>query len=200
LNTTPIAVSAYPLQWPLGIDRTLSHQRTKPAFKEKPWGRSLAALQREVKLLGGTGVTISTNQPLRNDGMPYANYRRIDDPGVSLWFILDGGQVCFPCDRYVTMGLNMRAIAMHLDAMRAMQRWGVGTARQQFAGYKALPSSITVVEAWWDVLRCSASATEDEIERRYKDQLRGAHPDTGGSDEAMARLNVARDAALEQVR
>lgn len=188
-------VSAYPLQWPANVQRTPSHKRSKPQFAEKSWGHTLAEIQRQVKLFDGRYATLSTNQPLRQDGMPYASYRKIEDPGVALYFELDGEQVCFPCDRWVTLGLNMRAIAMNLDAMRAMQRWGVGTVKQQFTGYKALAAE-NPTESWWDVLDCLPQAGAEVIQMQYRQLAKAAHPDLGGSAEAMARLNAAREQGL----
>ena len=90
---------------------------------------------------------------------------------------------------------NLRAIVMHIGAMRGMERWGVGTAKQAFAGYKALPAAAGE-EPWWDVLRCKPDTSAELIQAHYRRLVRDAHPDTGGSEDAMARLNSARDRAL----
>ncbi|MDB5552163.1 MAG: hypothetical protein JWL86_2147, partial [Rhizobium sp.] len=68
--------------------------------------------------------------------------------------------------------------------------WGVGTAAQAFAGYQALPSP----EQWWEVLGVARNADIVQIEAAYRALAARSHPDRGGSDSAMARLNVARDA------
>jgi len=49
---------------------------------------------------------------------------------------------------------------------------------------------------WWHVLDIPPTASSDEINLAYKTMAMNAHPDRGGSHEAMARLNKARDAAL----
>lgn len=46
----------------------------------------------------------------------------------------------------------------------------------------------------WDA---TAAAPADLINRRYRELARGAHPDIGGSEAAMARLNVARAEGLK---
>jgi len=111
------------------------------------------------------------------------------DPGVAVYFRLDGRDIALACDRWNRVADNIVALAKHIEAMRGMDRWGVGTARQAFAGYEALPAP----EQWWQVLGVPASAGIDEINRAWRDRAAAAHPDRGGSDAAMAQLNAARD-------
>ncbi len=51
----------------------------------------------------------------------------------------------------------------------------------------------------WDLLGLPPRSTEDEIQRAWREKAKRAHPDQGGSTAAMAELNAARDAALEEV-
>ena len=53
-----------------------------------------------------------------------------------------------------------------------------------------------IPENWWDVLVVPRGAPLDVIESSFRDWARLKHPDVeGGSTEAMARLNLAHDAA-----
>jgi len=79
-----------------------------------------------------------------------------------------------------------------IEALRGIDRWGVGTIEQAFTGYQALPAP----EQWWQVLGVSATATREQIDAAYRVKAKAAHPDHGGSNAAMARLNSARDQAL----
>lgn len=188
----------YPLSWPVGTPRTPSAQRKRSAFGKRDWDTTISDLHRELRLLDVPKVTVSTNQPIRNDGMPYAQERRIDDPGVAVYFTLNGLGVCFPCDRWLTIAENLRAVTMHLEAMRGMERWGVGKSNQAFMGYKALPASTE--EDWWDVLECRRDASAEVVQTQYKARARAAHPDSpSGSEQAMRRLNTARDRALVEI-
>ena len=38
----------------------------------------------ELKRLGARGMVLSTNVELRQDGLPYSNRRRPEDPGVAV--------------------------------------------------------------------------------------------------------------------
>ncbi len=191
-------VPAYPLKWPSTTPRTKVSSRKRSAFGSSTWHTTLQRLRHELQLLGAALVTISTNQPVRKDGEPYAQERRIDDPGVAVYFSLNQMPVCFPCDRYLTIAENLRAITKHIEAMRGMERWGVGKSNQAFAGYKALASSNDVAdEDWWAVLGVKETATVEQIQEAFRHAARAKHPDReGGSLEAMQRINSARDRAM----
>ena len=97
----------------------------------------------------------------------------------------------FACDRYVHVRWNLRAIAMHLEALRGMERWGVGTLDQAFAGYAALPEHATE-EVWWSVLGLDGPPdTVEGLKVAYRAAARRAHPDAGGSHEAFVRVQRA---------
>jgi hypothetical protein len=157
---------------------------------------ALGSLQREMDSLhGASHMVLSTNVALRLDGLPRADQPKQSDPGAALYFHRNGTPICMPCDKWDRVEDNIYAIAMHIGAMRGMERWGVGTTEQAFAGYKAL----TPGEAWYDVLECRPDATREIVEAQYRTRLRTAHPDVGGSNQAMARLNVARDEAIAAI-
>jgi hypothetical protein len=195
---------AFPLQWPAGWPRAKRRERAK--FNQKVSnGRydetkavSVAVardrLQRELDLLRASYPTLSTNVELRLDGQPRSDRRDPDDPGVAVYFRFQGKDMALACDKWDRVADNIVAIAKHIEALRGMDRWGVGTAAQAFAGYEALPAP----EQWWQVLGVSPAATLDDIRLAYRKLALGAHPDQGGSNAAMARLNAARDAGLKE--
>jgi hypothetical protein len=74
--------------------------------------------------MGGTGVILSTNIPLRNDGLPYANSREPNDPGVAVYFRYQKRDLCFACDAYTSVRENAYAIAKTVEALRGIERWG----------------------------------------------------------------------------
>lgn len=61
-----------------------------------------------------------------------------------------------------------------------------------FTGFEALPPP-----DWRNDLGLPAGATLDDAERAYRIRARSAHPDVGGSQEAMTRLNDAIRRARE---
>jgi hypothetical protein len=151
---------------------------------------ALLALQLEVDRMRHDKIAevLSTNLRTRLDGYPRADQAQPTDPGAALYFNRGGQRICMPCDKWNRVEDNIYAIAMHINAMRGMERWGVGTTEQAFAGYKAL----TTGENWWDVLGVERSWPVETIQKSYR--LKAMQTHQHGGD--LARLNIARDQAL----
>ena len=192
---------AYPLQWPATWPR--ARYRTRAAFgttgrSREGFKQSLTVaearerLSDELDKLNARYVTLSTNMELRLDGAPRSGQSEPGDVGVAVYFQLAGKDTVLACDKWDRVADNIAAIAKHIDALRGMERWGVGTAAQAFAGYQALPAP----EQWWQVLGVNPEASPEHINAAYRQHARTAHPDTGGSTAAMARINAARDQGL----
>ena len=84
------------------------------------------------------------------------------------------------------------------SALRAIERYGVGTLDQAFAGYDALPPPGAANRPpWRKVLGIpdDAPLSEDVIQSAYRKRAMELHPDKGGSHDAMAALNDARQRA-----
>jgi DnaJ-class molecular chaperone len=77
--------------------------------------------------------------------------------------------------------------------MRQLERHGGGAIMDRaFTGFVALPAP----KSCWETLGVMEGASRDEINRAYRVKAKEAHPDNGGSNNAMAELNKARDEAL----
>jgi len=153
-------------------------------------------LLRELRLIGvgDYNVVISTNVELRNDGLPYANRRPPEDPGAAVYFKLKGKPCVLACDKWNRVEDNLRAITKHIEALRGQERWGVGSVEQAFAGYTALPpAGSSPGQSWWNVLGCAHDAPFEICQEAYRQKARAAHPDNGGSHDAMVALNAAWD-------
>jgi hypothetical protein len=156
----------------------------------------MTAVREQVRLLSGTEVVISSNLPLRRDGMPYARETGIRDFGAAVYFNLNKRPVVFACDRWDSIAANVRAIAKTVEALRGIERWGSGDmARQAFTGFVALPP----IQQWWQVLEVPSTATQAQIEDAYRRLASAHHPDKlNGDADLMARINRARDQAMER--
>jgi hypothetical protein len=194
----------FPLAWPAGRPRT---RQRKPALFRDPTTASgrltltkaRARLIDQFQLMTRVGqiqrvdsIILSTNIRYTAAGTRDQNVSRKDpdDPGVAVYFNLDDRPHMLACDRWDTVADNIAAIAAHIEALRGQERWGVADLAQAFAGHTALPPP----EQWWQVLGVAENASLVLIEQAYRDAAKKAHPDAGGSDAAMARLNAARDA------
>ena len=108
------------------------------------------------------------------------------------YFRLRGQDRCLACDKWNRVADNIAAIAQHIDALRRIDRYGVGTLEQAFAGYQGLPEKGST---WRTTLGFEPfqTVTADMIDAAFREKSKGAHPDQhGGSHDAMASLTQAR--------
>ena len=190
--------TAHPLQWPDGWPRARAGER-KPARFNSTWPRTLAKLGNEVRLLGGTPPIISSNVPLKRDGFPYADMSQdpIPDPGVAVYFSLKQRPRVMARDTHPTVHENLHSLALTIEAMRAIERYGGALMLERaFEGFAAL--SAPRRREWWDVLGLSPNASRPEIEEKHRRLAKANHPDHGGTTEAMAEINDAKAAALKE--
>jgi hypothetical protein len=197
-----MSFDAYPLQWPTNRPRTDKWNRETAKF-DATFARARDNIVHEIDLLTGgrwgpeAHTVISTNIALRRDGLPLANQRNPDDPGVAVYFVYKKKQMSFSCDRWKKIEDNMQAIAKTIEALRGIARWGTGDMLEAaFTGFTALPSPDVKPREWWDVLGVSKDAGTDEIRMAYRRGASLHHPDRpGGSAERMSELNVALEAS-----
>lgn len=194
----PNEATRYPLAWPAGWPRTARHARRAAAFRTQVLGASGLAVRRLADGLGrlrAVGEVLSTNLQTRLDGLPRSGQAEPEDPGASVYFRLKGAPRCLACDRWSRVADNIAAIAQHIDALRRIDRYGVGTLEQAFAGYAALPPA--PASAWWQVLEVDPLASLKDVERSFYRLAASAHGDRGGSGEAMRRFITAREEARQ---
>ena len=147
-----------------------------------------------------TGLVISTNAPLRLDGLPRSDRGEPADSGVAVYFTLDDKPTVLCCDKWLTVGENLAAIAATLEAMRGLERWGVAESERAFTGFMALPAPGEVkARTCWDVLGITSTQNKQAIDDAWREKAKVCHPDMpGGSHESMTELNTARDQAAAQ--
>jgi hypothetical protein len=208
------SVKRYPLEWPIGWKRT-TYRKAAPFFKQVRQytetgsyarkeslsvGDATTRLMGELKRLGARHVIISSNLRVREDGLPYAQQaKQIPDPGVAVYFQLSGQPRVLACDKWSSVADNLAAIAGHIEAIRACDRYGVGTLEQAFTGYKALPADSAA--DWRMVLfgEKDCHVTVGDVQAAYRARAKELHPDVGGTEIAMSHLNRARDYALMEL-
>lgn len=203
-----MTTDAYPLAWPAGWPRTSMHRRGASRFGKNTGINQISELIAELRRLGATNIVISSNVPLRQDGLPYADHarRRFDDPGVAVYFKLKGKPLSMARDRYWTPWENMRSLVLAIDAMRSIERHGGSTMMERaFDGFAQLPPP----ETCWNVLGLGELKTDpfdrdrritnkDRIMAAFREKAREGHSDAGGEAD-IGRLVKARDEALEKI-
>jgi hypothetical protein len=213
---------AYPLSWPDGWKRTKF--RTGAAFNKtrepqyNQQGRRMYqgktrlsvadAVHRVLVELERMGIKdddtiISTNVPLRLDGLPRSD-QEPSDPGVAVYWQKKGqpSMRCMAIDRYTRVADNLAAVAATLDAMRAIERHGgAEILNRAFLGFAALPEKAS--QPWREVLGIASETTPtlELIQSRYRALVKLHHPDIVGDkgSEEFQRIVQARDAAVLEV-
>lgn len=143
-------------------------------------------LEREARQIGARRVVVELalrEADLRLDGKPYAN-AKTDHPGVTVALDSRHGPLKYTADKFATWQENLRAIALGLEALRKVDRYGMTSRGEQYAGWKALPAG-----------------TSDEVERGHAlirehgslpAALKATHPDHGGNVDDFRAVQAAR--------
>lgn len=157
---------------------------------------------------------------VRMDGQLRAD-ARVHHPGVILSFRTPAyGTLTYPCatfyggKRMRPWQHNLRAIALGLEALRKVERYGIATRGQQYAGYAELgtgipmggPSRMSIEDAakivatgagsdWeaGDLLNPDGTVDGPTLRNAYRRAARRWHPDHGGSADVFRRLTDAME-------
>lgn len=198
--------TAYPLAWPAGWPRAkpIGAKGMGP-FSCTP-AKAINDLYGELHRLGASHVVVSSNCKVNLRGIPYAEdlSARLPDPGVAVYFQFRARPMTMAQDVYQVPWANIRSLGLAIAALRAIERHGGGYMMQRsFDGFAQLPppegSHGAVLRPWREVLEMGDPAyasipADGQIaiaETRYRDRARKAHPDSGGSADTMAELNIA---------
>src|SRR5207245_2884705 len=146
---------------------------------------------------------------ISNTGWPKAGAQP-SSPGVILSFESDGKPLSFPCDRYTGITVNVRAIALALEALRAVDRYGVTRHAEQYqawlrieaaplAGFRTKEDAAMFIATQAEVLpqeeyEVSARAIVSDPDWRqgkYRVAAKRLHPDRGGNEELFVKLQQA---------
>ena len=119
---------------------------------DSSWTSTLDLLDRELRALNVDEAVLqvdsSTERDFRLDGQLRAG-ARLRSPAVILAFEAPGiGPLSYPCDTFDRNGyrdhgqegwqINVRAIALGLEALRKVERYGIAGRGQQYTGWKQI--------------------------------------------------------------
>ena len=168
-----------------------------------PWSDTLAILDRELTALDASNIVLQisvTERDIRLDGQLRADARPAD-PAVRLLFDSKHGPLTYQCDRFATWQDNGRAIALGLEALRKVERYGITEHGQQYKGWLQLEAGSSVAdtrraaqqmlarEAWpneqreaqdsWSI-RLGEPDFAEQSANTYRRALSKTHPDRHG--------------------
>lgn len=199
------------------------------------WSSTLNLLDVELRALEAEDVVIETGhaqRDIRNDGWPRSDARVPPMPGVILSFGSKHGPLRYLTDAFCQGGYqrgsqeaggswmpgwqaNLRAIALGLEALRAVDRYGVSKRGEQYRGWNELPSGIPMGEASMTIEEAAslleglaemtprplADWTPDWEKTLYRLASKATHPDLNGGDQAaFQRVERAHQILKDYVR
>ncbi len=118
-----------------------------------------------------------------------------DETAVTVRYRKVEHEVVLTMDTQAWPAGNLRALYLCIDAMRLLEVRGMADTVR--SAYRQLEAPRTARDPWV-VLGLRPNASREQVETMFKLLAQTAHPDKGGSNEAMAELNAARAAALGQ--
>lgn len=181
-----LGVTCRPIeQWP----GTLTRHRNSSPFRSS-LSATMELLERELRQLSARQIVLQlaiSEQDIRLDGLPYAR-ARAEHPGVILAFESRHGPLQFAVDQFHTWSDNLRAIALGMEALRKVDRYGITRNAEQYTGWKQLPMSTDPTR----FPSAEAAAEFLEVHGGYKIAARRFHPDNQETgDELMFKKVVA---------
>lgn len=206
------------LTWPDGWKRTSEkrrmasgwlHRTNDPRLLAQPVVLALAAI-------GATSVFVCSDTFFE---------REVTDPGAAIYFNIAGTRYAYGTDTYWNPLDNLVALGGLAEGLKSAASVGAFEAwARMLSAFLILnggshgphtapptqpppdpppdppprPGDAPYAQ-WWHVLgfKHQAEATLERAEKVYRDRVKKAHPDLGGSEEAMALFNAAIRAARE---
>lgn len=166
--------------------------------------QTLKLLTQEADHLGLEGeitVLVVTNAvDVRQDGMLRAK-ATVFHPGVAVQFMSRFGPLTYPCDTFyakyygeVDWQINLRAIALGLEALRRLDRYGVGSRGEQYQGWLAIEAprataddDLSTPDGALRFLRQTAGVgmTEATTRQVWRAACKTTYPDSNGGERGL---------------
>ena len=204
---------------PLGawLEAVTDPRASSARFRAR-WDDTIKLLSRELEHLDARNVVIQVDveeAELRRDGM-LRHYAKVGFPGVRVAFDSRHGPLLYATDAYEQQWsgtlpgwqANVRAIALGLEALRAVDRYGITHRAEQYQGWKAIgsgpatpmPARMTVRDAASFLIEHSGAHLlvdtlldiPEQNASLYRIAARKLHPDAGGSNGDFQRLGHAK--------
>jgi hypothetical protein len=170
------------------LERPIRQAGARSPFSAS-WTSTVALLAREIRMLRPREAIMQIDvreTDLRQDGMPRAD-RNARTPGVVLSLVKTrhGDDLRYEVGTFDRWQDNVRAIALSLEALRAVDRYGVTKRGEQYRGWRALPVGDDV-QRGRDLIREHGGVREAQ---------KATHPDRGGSEADFKAVQAAIGAA-----
>lgn len=184
--------------------RPITRNRASAHRFSASWSATMELLTSEIEKLGVKGtiaVRIDVQRgDIRQDGMLRAR-ASVGFPGVVVSFESRYGPLSYATDEYDSWQANVRAIALSLQALRAVDRYGVSKSGEQYAGWRAIENGAAAPEfasadeavRWLREVVDVPGVEGLSVKLLLRAAARALHPDANGGDHtAWKRWDSAR--------
>lgn len=207
MSAWPETMKVGPIRdWPGELTRNRSRSLFKSGLSD-----TLQLLDREIWHLTDTRtqresaellIAIPAGDLWRLDGRPRA-HAVTEHPGVIFSLASKHGPLSYPCDTFTTWQDNLRAVALALEALRKVDRYGVTKRGEQYRGFLALettaaPAGFTSVDEALTFLGkysglglAEMKVIDGAVRRSLRRAQAETHPDTGGDATTFQRVSLA---------
>jgi len=135
---------------------------------------------------------------IRIDGHLRAN-TSVGSDGVRVFIDSKHGPLVYACDNFTGHGklrgwqANVRAIAVALENLRRVDRYGVSGHGEQYKGWVALdpPKPYGAIDVIVSVIGWTREQVKADQVGAYRQALKKAHPDHGGTRELLQAVMTA---------
>lgn len=214
MSAWPDTMKVAPIrEWP----GELTRNRTRSQFKAS-LGATLQLLDREIWHLTDTRsqresaeclIAIPAGDLWRLDGRPRA-HAVAEHPGVIFSLESKHGALSYPCDTFTTWQDNLRAVALALEALRKVDRYGVTKRGEQYrgflaieataapAGFATLDDALAFLGKFVGLGPAEMKVIEGAPARGLRRAQRDTHPDHGGDAAMFQRVSLAEAKLREE--
>lgn len=176
------------------------------------WRTTLSLLTKECEHLLKPGawevvlmIDVDENM-LRLDGELRANARP-HSPNCAIALESRNGPLIFPSAKFWDWRDNVRAIALGMEALRKVDRYGISPHGEQYRGWQAIGSGTPMagrMKDWTHERACAVLGLQqrvfpETINDARQELARIHHPDRGGDPEKMVEVNLAADFLLAEL-
>ena len=119
---------------------------------------------------------------------------KVGSPKAMVRFVLRGVPIVVECSSQGHYQDNLRCCFYAVQSMRMNEVRGIADTMQKAYLQLAAPSHVDP----WELLGIRPDADIEIVHAAYRTVAKTAHPDTGGSDETMQRVNDAYQRILEE--
>lgn len=166
-------------------------------------GSTLNVLERELRMLDAKLVVLEVDyreRDIRLDGLPRAD-ARMTSPRVQIAFDSKWGPLQYATDEFTHWDDNLRGIALAMEALRKVDRYGVSKRGEQYQGWRQLTTGTDNAFGLYDrreaerwLLDTYGDGYEGAgaVAATLRRAIKATHPDAGGDDEEFRKVMRAK--------